>query len=96
MKNFAVVALLLLALWGLSQAIGTTTEIKAALSITDQDITRLQWAVGQHQALKDGSGSRRDATLAEAIAELKSRINAFVLQEESRASRDTLGQWGGI
>lgn len=90
MKKYLLAGGALLALaWG-AQAIGSDDEIKTALSISTQDLTRLQVVVGRHQSLG------RNATTAEAVAELKSRINEFVRREEAKVSGDTLGQWGGI
>lgn len=90
MKKYLFVGIGLLALaWGAS-AIGTDDEIKSALSITAPDLIRLKAAVTHHQRLD------HTATTAEAIAELKSRINEFVRREEAKAGGDTLGQWGGM
>lgn len=96
MKKYLWIGGIILALALGAQAIGTDDEIKSALSITTQDMTRLKRAVGQHQSLRDGNGARRDATTAEAIAEVKSRLNEFVRREEAKVGGDTLGQWGGI
>lgn len=90
MKKYLLAGGTLLALaWGAS-AIGTENEVESALGISPQDTARLKWAVGNHQHLG------RDATAAEGIAELKSRINEFVRREEAKVGGDTLGQWGGI
>lgn len=96
MKKYLWIGGSILALALGAQAIGSDDEIKSALSLTTQDMTRLKSAVGQHQSLRDGNNLRRDASTAEAIAELKSRVNEFVRREEAKAGGDTLGQWGGI
>lgn len=75
---------------------GTDTEIRAALGLSTQDMTRLRAAAGHHQRLVDEEGQARSATLDEAVAELKSRINEFVRHEEAAVGGDTIGQWGGI
>jgi hypothetical protein len=83
--------------WAVAPAeIGTDAQIKTALDITTQDLTRLSVAVGRHQNLRDAQGNPRAATTAEAIAELKSRANDLVRREEAKVGADTVGQWGGI
>ena len=72
----------LLVWWATAHAaIGTGAEVAKALGITERDITRIQVALGKHQSLG------RDATLAEVVKEMVSRMNVVVLQEEGKVKR---------